>query len=71
MHIIAGPIAVCCFDCVVFLYGFWQAPSITVCDGICGDADGVAYLSDSFEMSWQVRHMSQCLLLLPLLPPLL
>eukprot|EP00903_Cladosiphon_okamuranus_P015565 g14370.t1 len=31
----------------------FQAPSITVCDGGCGNSKGVADLSDSFELSWE------------------
>ncbi|CAM9820531.1 unnamed protein product, partial [Ectocarpus sp. 4 AP-2014] len=32
----------------------FQAPSITVCDGGCaGDGDGIAVLSDNFELEWE------------------
>eukprot|EP00752_Nemacystus_decipiens_P001683 g1633.t1 len=32
----------------------FQAPSITVCDGGgCGTEDGVAFLSDGFELAWE------------------
>ncbi|CAM9558139.1 unnamed protein product [Pylaiella littoralis] len=31
----------------------FMAPTITVCNGQCTDADGVATLSDSFEVSWE------------------
>lgn len=44
----------------LFCCCFRQAPGITVCDGGCEEADGVAFLSDSFELSWEVRDMSCC-----------
>ncbi|CAN0421524.1 unnamed protein product [Ectocarpus sp. 12 AP-2014] len=38
----------------------FQAPSITVCDGGCaGDGDGIAVLSDNFELEWEELEDNQ------------